>query len=125
MNRATTWLASGLLTISTLLGALAAQEPRPQGGTGQPDSQAKDKDKAGEPAKAKDQEKKEAARGKSATDEEPVITHHGIKFGGEELKYTATAGLMPIKDAKGENEARIFFMAYTGYRPDCCKRYLV
>ena len=34
-------------------------------------------------------------------------------LGGAELKYTATAGLMPIKDAKGEIEARIFFIAYT------------
>ena len=33
--------------------------------------------------------------------------------GGRDLKYTATAGLMPIKDAKGEVEARIFFIAYT------------
>ena len=27
--------------------------------------------------------------------------------------YTATAGLMPIKDAKGETEARIFYVAYS------------
>ncbi len=42
-----------------------------------------------------------------------MITHHRIAVDGKELKYTATAGLMPIRDEKGEVEARIFFMAYT------------
>ena len=37
----------------------------------------------------------------------------GFCVDGKDLTYTATAGLMPIKDAKGEVEARIFFMAYT------------
>jgi carboxypeptidase C (cathepsin A) len=119
MNRATTWLAIGLTMISTFPGAPAAQEPGPRDAPtrrpeiGQPDSRVKAKAEAGEPAKAKDRERNEAASGKSATDEEPVVTHHRIQLGGEALKYTATAGLMPIKDAKGEIEARIFFMAYT------------
>src|SRR5438445_6502219 len=46
-------------------------------------------------------------------DEPPVITHHSITVGGKELRYTATAGMMPIKNRDGETEARIFFMAYT------------
>ncbi len=108
MNRAMTGMASGLLTISTFLGALAAQEPKPA----QPPPGAVQA-KAGE-TKPKDQEKKEAAaKAKAATEEEPIVSHHQMPFGGAELKYTATAGLMPIKDAKGEIEARIFFMAYT------------
>jgi carboxypeptidase C (cathepsin A) len=111
MNRAMTWMASSLLTITMLLGALWAQEPGPTTPSRQPDGKAKAK--ADEPAKAKDAEKKEAATGEGARDEEPVVTHHRIRLGGEELKYTATAGLMPIRDAKGETEARIFFMAYT------------
>jgi carboxypeptidase C (cathepsin A) len=63
-----------------------------------------------EPAK-----EKEAARDKpkTATDEEPVVTHHRIRLDGKDLAYTATCGLMPIRDSKGEVEARIFFMAYT------------
>ena len=106
MNRVTSWMASGLLTISAFLGVLTAQEP----GKGQAGgAQAK----AGEPAKAKDQAKTEPSKAKTATDEEPVVTHHRIRLGGQELAYTATAGLMPIKDNKGETEARIFFMAYT------------
>ncbi|HWU38557.1 MAG TPA: hypothetical protein VN203_12995, partial [Candidatus Acidoferrum sp.] len=43
----------------------------------------------------------------------PVVTHHEIRSGGKALKYTATAGLMPIKNADGDTEAHIFFMAYT------------
>jgi carboxypeptidase C (cathepsin A) len=43
----------------------------------------------------------------------PVITHHEIRLAGKALKYTATVGLMPIKNADGDTEAHIFFMAYT------------
>src|SRR5256714_8367607 len=46
-------------------------------------------------------------------EEAPVITHHSITVGGKELRYTATVGMMPIKNRDGETEARIFFMAYT------------
>src|SRR5712692_9440715 len=46
-------------------------------------------------------------------EEPPVITHHEITVGGKALKYTATVGMMPIKNREGETEARIFFMAYT------------
>src|SRR6185436_5135088 len=46
-------------------------------------------------------------------EETPVVTHHEINAGGKSLKYTATVGMMPIKNRDGETEARIFFMAYT------------
>src|SRR5205807_1935495 len=46
-------------------------------------------------------------------DEPPVITHHQIQVGGKTLSYTATAGMMPLKNREGETEGRIFFMAYT------------
>lgn len=46
-------------------------------------------------------------------EETPVVTHHEINVGGKSLKYTATVGMMPIKNREGETEARIFFMAYT------------
>ena len=105
MNRAMTWMASGLLTISTFLGSLA-QEPGPQTTPAErpnakgPDPQARAK--AGEPAKEKEAAKaKGKATAKEAADEKPVVTHHHIRLGGKELKYTATAGLMPIKDSQG------------------------
>jgi carboxypeptidase C (cathepsin A) len=43
----------------------------------------------------------------------PVVTHHSIRVGGKELRYTATAGRMPIKDAEGKIEAEMFYVAYT------------
>lgn len=41
------------------------------------------------------------------------MTRHEIRAGGRVLRYTATVGMMPIKNRDGETEARMFFMAYT------------
>src|SRR6185369_11663403 len=50
----------------------------------------------------------------SPSPEEPLsITHHEIRARGRVLRYTATTGMMPIKNRDGETEARMFFMAYT------------
>jgi len=46
-------------------------------------------------------------------DETPVVTHHTITVQGKTLNYTATAAEMPLKNASGETEAHIFYMAYT------------
>jgi carboxypeptidase C (cathepsin A) len=44
----------------------------------------------------------------------PVVTHHSIKAAsGRTLQYTATTGRMPIKDAVGNIEAEMFYVAYT------------
>ena len=45
-------------------------------------------------------------------EEPPVVTRHSIQVGGQTLNYTATAGMMPIKNRDGEVEARMFFTAY-------------
>lgn len=46
-------------------------------------------------------------------DETPVVTQHSINVDGKTLNYTATVAQMPLKDASGETEAHIFYMAYT------------
>lgn len=46
-------------------------------------------------------------------DETPVVTHHSINVNGKTINYTATAAQMPLKNAAGETEAHIFYMAYT------------
>ena len=46
-------------------------------------------------------------------EETPVVTKHEIRAGSRVLRYTATTGMMPIKNREGETEARMFFMAYT------------
>ncbi|HSI73159.1 MAG TPA: hypothetical protein VK934_08265 [Fimbriimonas sp.] len=43
------------------------------------------------------------------TEKEPVITRHALG----DLAYTATTGMLPLKNEFGETEAGIFFMAYT------------
>jgi carboxypeptidase C (cathepsin A) len=98
---------SGLLfTLSLQLGAQQPseadqpQEQTPPTGAPRAVANAKATEKAKE-SKEKEEEKP------------PVVTHHEIRLGGKALKYTATVGLMPIKNPDGDTEAHIFFMAYT------------
>lgn len=86
-------LAPALLA---LLLPLSAQEP----GAAKPDAPPA----KGDAAKEKDEPKALP---------KPAVTRHQIVAGGKILKYTATAGFMPLKDDKGEPEARIFYTAYT------------
>ncbi|MBZ5533038.1 MAG: peptidase S10 [Acidobacteriia bacterium] len=64
---------------------------------------------------AADQAAKPAAEAKKEPAEQPpVVTHHEIHVGGKTLHYTATAGMMPLKNTDtGEVEANVFYMAYT------------
>ena len=43
----------------------------------------------------------------------PIVTHHSATIGGKRLNYTATTGRLPLKDASGNIEAEMFFVAYT------------
>lgn len=47
------------------------------------------------------------------TEVPPVVTHHQVTIQGKVLKYSATAGRLPIKRADGKIEAEMFFVAYT------------
>ncbi len=46
-------------------------------------------------------------------EEPPVVTQHELVVGDKRLQYTTTTGIMPIRNEKGDIEARLFFMAYT------------
>lgn len=109
--RATTKCLLSLIAAATLfpLGTTAFAQPATE--VKPTSDQAKEapktaKPKVDEPAKAED-------KPKTSTDETLVVTHHRFQAAGKEVPYTATTGLMPIRDAKGETEAHIFFMAYT------------
>lgn len=52
----------------------------------------------------------------------PVQTHHQITVNGKTLRYTATAGRLPIKDPTGKIQAEMFFVAYTLDGADPAKR---
>jgi carboxypeptidase C (cathepsin A) len=109
MNHALTLIVSLIVIVSPL--NLRAQPPQSAGAV---KIQVKATAGTQTPAQTKAEEpKKENEKVKTSSDEEPVVTKHRMHVDGKELKYTATAGLMPIKDAKGDVEARIFFIAYT------------
>lgn len=56
------------------------------------------------------------------TEVPPVVTHHQITVNGKLLKYTATAGRLPIKRDDGKTEAQMFYVAYTLDGQDAAKR---
>ncbi len=49
-------------------------------------------------------------------EEPPVVTRHEMRVGGTVLRYTATTGMMPIRNEAGDLEAEMFFVAYTADR---------
>lgn len=60
------------------------------------------------PEQSDNDEKKEKVE-----ETEPIVTSHSISMKGDTLSYTATTGLMPLKNEKDEIEAQIFYTAYT------------
>jgi len=60
--------------------------------------------------------------GKPVPDEQISQTQHAARFDGVELKYTATAGTLLLKDAQGKAKADVFFVAYTADGADAATR---
>src|SRR5262245_6345984 len=56
------------------------------------------------------------------TEMAPVVTHHEMKLDGKTVKYTATAGRIPIKRGDGKIEAEMFFVAYSLDGQEASKR---
>ena len=83
--------AAGLLLFASNL-SLAQQQPPPA------------LDKAAE--RPKDEKKP------PAPEEKIVQTKHSVKIGGQEIKYTATAGTILLKLEDGTPKASIFYVAY-------------
>jgi carboxypeptidase C (cathepsin A) len=52
----------------------------------------------------------------------PIVTHHQISVDGQVLKYTATAGRLPIKRGDGKIEAEMFYVAYSLDGQEAAKR---
>ena len=67
----------------------------------------------------KDKEKEEHY---DMTEVAPIVTHHQVTLDGKLLKYTATAGRLPIKRGDGKIEAEMFFAAYTLDGQEAAKR---
>ncbi len=56
------------------------------------------------------------------TEVAPVVTHHQMSLDGKTVKYTATAGRLPIKRGDGKIEAEMFFVSYSLDGQDASKR---
>jgi carboxypeptidase C (cathepsin A) len=57
---------------------------------------------------------KEAEKKPPAPPEDKVVqTKHSVRIGGQEIKYTATAGMLVMKDEEGKPKASVFYVAYT------------
>jgi carboxypeptidase C (cathepsin A) len=56
------------------------------------------------------------------TEVPPVVTHHQVTVDGKLLKYTATAGRMPIKRDDGKVLAEMFFVSYALDGEDVSRR---
>src|SRR5262245_60492166 len=106
-------LAAILLVLALLpFGQGGGGQGRPGGGGQQPTTTTTTTTTS-QPGSQTTQQRPPQERHSPVPEETPVVTHHEINVGGKSLKYTASVGMMPIKNREGETEARIFFMAYT------------
>jgi carboxypeptidase C (cathepsin A) len=76
------------------------------------EEQKANRENSGDRDRDKDKEKDKEEHF-DVTEVAPVVTHHSITVGGKLLKYTATAGRLPIKRPDGKIEAEMFFVGYT------------
>ncbi len=60
--------------------------------------------------------------GKPVPDEQISQTQHAARIDGVDVKYTATAGTLLLKDTQGRPKANVFFVAYTADGADPATR---
>jgi carboxypeptidase C (cathepsin A) len=96
--------------------AFAQQNDQPKPTQKKPATAEKPAETTSEPAEQRPAENL-ADKGKEEhfdmTETSPVITRHQTTVDGKLLKYTATAGRLPIERADGKIEAEMFYVAYT------------
>jgi carboxypeptidase C (cathepsin A) len=84
-----------------------AQAPATQPDGAPPDAITTRRPRAGAPA----------SQGSSAEPPPPSVTEHEMSLAGQTLKYKATAGFIPLKDAQDKLRARVFFVSYEQTSP--------
>ena len=98
----------------------AAQPATPS--TTEPEPPARTREMAEEQARpAREEERERPATGGATIttfhfdmkETAPSVTHHEITVNGRTLRYTATAGRLPINNGEGKTEALMFYVAYT------------
>jgi carboxypeptidase C (cathepsin A) len=98
--------------------AQASTEPAESTAT-KPETSSEQKPPAPQAFSDKEKDKEERF---DMTEVPPIATHHQITVDGKALKYTATAGRLPIKRGDGKIEAEMFYVAYTLDGQDATKR---
>src|ERR1700757_4654189 len=98
-------------------GTLFAQMPRRPDGPPEEKAEQNTSEKTAEKTKeerAKDEKsKEEKGKDEKKPEEKIVQTKHTIRIGGQEIKYTATAGTILLKLEDGTPKASVFYIAYT------------
>ena len=95
-------------------------EPEPPTRTTQMEQQQQQPAREAERARPETEQQRTATGGATTTtfkfdmkETSPSVTHHQVTVNGQPLRYTATAGRMPIKNGEGVTEALMFYVAYT------------
>lgn len=90
------WLHCGAAILLASFGLVAQQNAQAPG------------EKPGEKAAEKPKDEK-----KPPLEDKIAQTKHSARIGGQEIKYTATAGTVVMKTEEGDPKATIFYIAYT------------
>jgi len=95
-------------------------EPEPPTRTTQMEQQQQQPAREAERARPETEQQRTATGGATTTtfkfdmkETSPSVTHHQVTVNGQPLRYTATAGRLPIKNGEGVTEALMFYVAYT------------
>lgn len=105
-------LAVLALLLSLITPQLFAQEPDSSADQQTP-TESQTVVKNGKLPEAGSKEAKPAEKSDDKKEPEAIVTHHQITINGKTLRYTATTGRLPLRNADGETEAEVFFVAYT------------
>jgi len=128
-------VAAFLLEASLVVTSSAQQADSPKAAATKKQSPDQPREKPAESSLKPETAPEKPAPQESSTDKEkekeehydmaempPAITHHQITVDGKLLKYTATAGRLPIKRGDGKIEAEMFYVGYTLDGQDAAKR---
>src|SRR5215471_5009034 len=108
MRKLAWFLIAGVVTVFAATTApVRAQKP------GEKSAEKTDRDKADKSEKGEKSDKKEEKKEEKKPEEKMVQSKHTIKIGGQELRYTATAGTLLLKLEDGTPKASVFYIAYT------------
>jgi len=104
MGKKWQWLICVLALLVASSAVLAQRQGRPPGEPGAP-AQAQQQ--------AQQQQQQAPERRGVPAVEKISVTQHTTHIGGQEIKYTAAAGTMILRDNDGQPKASAFFVAYT------------